>query len=131
MPNSPILQQLVKRLYCDSLTVVLRCCCMIDLAASSPQMVACFGLVDSDGPFLAFMYSHALGERAESKIAVVDALAKMQARMYRKTPAVMHPPKDEQRPWEYQFRWCRVRPIIKHQYDLVGYSLASLLNSYG
>ena len=76
------------------------------------------------------MYSHALGELAESKIAVVEAMAKMQARMYRKTAAVMHPPKDEQRPWEYQCQWCRVRPTIKHQHDPVGYMLASLLNSY-
>ena len=48
----PILQQLVKGLYCGLVTVVSRCCCMIDLAVGLPQMVAGFGLVDADGLFL-------------------------------------------------------------------------------
>ena len=77
------------------------------------------------------MYSHALGERAESKIAVVEAMATMEAKLYQITGPAMHFPKDKRRLMGYQCRWCGVQPIIKHQYDLVGYSLASLLNSYG
>ena len=60
------------------------------------------------------MYSHALGERADSKIAVKEAMAEMQAKLYQTTGSAMHFPKDEQRPGEYQCWWCRVRSIIKH-----------------
>ena len=76
------------------------------------------------------MYTHALGEGAGSRIAVVEAMAKMQAKSYQATGSAMHFPKDEQCPGEYQCWWCRVRPIIKHQHRPVGYGLTSLLNGY-
>ena len=44
------------------------------------------------------MYSHALGERADSKITVVEAMAKVQAKLYETIGAIMHPPKHEQCP---------------------------------
>ena len=74
------------------------------------------------------MYSHALGERADSMIAIVGAKAKMQAKMYQAFRAVvMHPPKDKRCPLEYRFQCCRVQTTILSQNDSVGYRSASLL----
>ena len=41
------------------------------------------------------MYSDALGEQADSMNAIIEAMAKMQARTYQTIGAVMHPPKDK------------------------------------
>ena len=59
----------------------------------------------------------------------VEAMVMMPLRLYQTVGGVLHAPKDEQHPWEYQYQWRRVRPTIKHQHDSVGYRLASLLTA--
>ena len=73
------------------------------------------------------MYSDALGEQADSMNAIIEAMAKMQARTYQTIGAVMHPPKDKPCPLEYQFQWCRIHTTVQHENESVRYSLASLL----
>ena len=62
-------------------------------------------------------------------IVIVGAMAKMQVKLYQTIGGVMHLPKDERCPLEYQLQWCRFQTTVQHQNDLVGYRLASLLTA--